>query len=325
MDINLWSLDFSERVILPASSTSGGYSSMNATIDFCGNGSFEAKINSNKVEEFVQAHPEGYFICWGVFQGFATDYQFKPKEKRIFGSHLNSILHKIVVEPYITTDKSIASVLSETIGIKANWLTIDALGENLNKLNNSGYNSEKPMFGDKFIQEYLATLGLGYSIYISEGQLHLAILEPIEKTLTLSENNLNIYEMQVDFSNKDIAFGGWYKHTEDDEGNRIETDKQQWVYIPPSDDSKSGTIYGQDIVLNSTSPNKAQQELDTHKYNLDIACKTRNIEYDKHYTLGNVVKLRQGNVTQKKQITSVKLWYEGCSYHTEPTLTEWEG
>ena len=103
MDILFYTLDFSEQFILPPYSKTIGYISMNTAIELCGNGSFELVFFNEDLEEFAKAHPEGLYVIWGDFQGYMTDWQFKEKEKRLFGSHLNSVIHKEVFKPQTIT------------------------------------------------------------------------------------------------------------------------------------------------------------------------------------------------------------------------------
>ena len=311
MDITFWNLDFSEKRILPANGSNDRYSCMNATIEFNGNGSFELIFNSKRIRDFVKGHPEGFFVVWGDFHGYATDYQ-SHSDYRIFGSHLNALIHKIV----IPTQKTVIDIQTMLERLLPEWLVLEKDDSITAK---PEYQSDTYLNGDVFVQEYLSTVGFGYQIYIEKRTLKFRLLQPHNSALVLSENNLNIYDKQEDFSNKNVAYGGWYKQTENDDGSKLDT--EQWKYISVAD--KDG-IYIQDTVLRANAPAKAMQELKEHIFEHDIMCKTRKIEYGKDYSLGDVVTLQSDDYISKKQITSVDLWYEGASYHTEPTLSEWE-
>lgn len=313
MDITFWNLDFTERAILPADSPDGGYTYMNAAMEFNGSGSFELVFHSEKIKSFAQNHPEGYFVSWGDFHGYATDYQFGEQD-RIFGSHLNAILHKVVIPVYKATGE-VRSVLGSIFEKYAPWLTM----AETTIADTAEYQSDTYMNGDAFVQNYLSSAGLGYKIYIEDRRLFFALCKPKDTNLVLSENNLNVYEMQEDFSNKNAAYGGWYKETQDDNGTKLDT--ETWKYITTAE---KDNIYKQDIVLSASSPAKAVEELKKRTSSQETICKTRNVEYIKDYNLGDVVSLQNGSTTLKKQITRVDLWYEGCSYHQEPTLTQWE-
>ena len=87
MDVTFETLDFSDKMILPASSKNNGYISMNADIEFCGEGSFELVFRDDEVEDFIRKYrDDGLLLTWGDFQGYFTDYQFKNGKKSIFPS-----------------------------------------------------------------------------------------------------------------------------------------------------------------------------------------------------------------------------------------------
>lgn len=319
MDILFYTLDFSEKFILPPHSKTIGYISMNTAIELCGNGSFELVFYSEDLEEFAKAHPEGLYVIWGDFQGYMTDWQFKEKEKRLFGSHLNSVIHKEVFKPQrITKDDTVDNVLNNLIGKNddnVNWINYDSYdGSEIIE-----YTTDKCMNADKFLQEYLPKGKMGYLIYAKDHKLYLKAIPPKENPLILSKNNLNVYEIQEDFSNKNIAYGGWYKKTEEDDGTTLET--PTWEYIELSE--KSG-VYKQDVVLSASSPGAAKEEVNKYKKEHEFTCKTRNLKLGVDYNLGDVVRLQHKGTTVKKQVSSVSLWYEGATYHEEPTLVNWE-
>lgn len=318
MDIVFWTLDFSDKFILPATSKDIGYVSMNAKIEFCGSGSCQLVFSSAELEEFAKAHPEGFFLIWGDFQGYITDWQFTEGENRLFGSHLNSIIHKAVFPPQDIAENSdrINTVIEELIGDHIPWILFVQPEEKLSKV---AFVKDSYTSADSFIQEYLEKAGLGYRVYIEDKKLYFEILSPKTNSLMLSKNNLNVYEIQEDFSNKKTAYGGWYKKTEEDDGTKLE--EEQWLYI--STDKKKG-IYTQDTVLTASSPQQAMNELLTCKDEYTITCKTRNIEYKADYELGDIVRLQQGRATMQKQISTVELWLEGSTYHEEPQLTDFK-
>lgn len=318
MDIVFYTLDFSDKFILPAASKEVGYISMNAKIEFCGSGSCELVFCSADLEEFAKAHPEGFFITWGNFQGYITDWQFKEREKRLFGSHLNSIIHKAVFPPQniAESESDIKTVIYGLVNEYIPWLNVVETSETFGKF---AFSKDVYLGADSFIMEYLEKAGLGYRVYIENRALSFELLKPRNNPIMLSRNNLNVYELQEDFSNKNTAFGGWYKKTEEDDGTRLE--EEEWLYI--TTDSKTG-IYRQDTVLSASSPQAAMDELSACKDEYTIACKTRNIEYITDYSVGDIIRLQQGNKTVPKQISAVELWLEGSTYHEEPQLTDFK-
>lgn len=318
MDVIFYTLDFSQRIILPASSKDRGYVSMTGVTDFRGKGSFQLSFCDNEIKSFVKAHPEGYFVKWGQFEGYASDFQFKDTAKKsfvLFGSHLNCLLNRVLFPPQTITKESVNDVMIELINEHAPWLIYDTFEDEIS----GEFITDKYMEADKFIEEYFASLKLGYNVYIKDRELHFRIVPSNVNPLILSKGNRNIYETQEDFSNKKTAFGGWYKKTEEDNGKELETAK--WTYITSAE--KEG-IYKRDILLSASSPSAAKQELAEHKDTYTTVCKTRNVSYGTDYKLGDVIRLQIDDKAIKKQVTSVDMWFEGASYREEPTLTDWE-
>lgn len=318
MDLFLKTLDFSEKFILPASSENVGYVSMNAEIQFCDSGSFELVFVSTEMEQFIKKHPEGLFLFWGSFQGYMTDFQFTKNEKRIFGSHLNAILHKAVFPPQTITEASgdVRTILYNLIGRHIPWLKVEPSTESFGTVT---YETDAYQTADSFIQAVLGKLGLGFTVYMEDGSLYFGIRKPTRNPIVLSENNRNVTDFQEDFSNKAVAFGGWYKKAKEDNGTEV--DPPVWTYITTSD--KSG-IFKQDVVLTAESPTAAADELAGYVPEHSFGCKTKNLDFGIDYALGDVLRFQAGGTTTYKQVIGVSLWLEGTTYHEEPTLNDWE-
>ena len=316
MDIVFWTLDFSDKFVLPATSKTIGYVSMNAKIEFCGSGSCELEFYCKDLEDFTRAHPEGFFIVWGKFQGYITDWQFKEKKKSLYGSHLNSIIHKAVFPPQNITTRTVAYNVNKLVSANVPWLKVVSSKDASEIV---PFCKEKYTNADSFVQEYLEKVGLGYNVYIEDKELCFEIVFPEKNSLMLSENNLNMYELQEDFSNKKKAFGGWYKKTQENDGTKL--DEPEWEYI--TTEIKEG-IYKQDIVLSASSPQEAEDELLTYKDEYTIDCKTRNVEFNVDYKIGDIIRLQRDEETITKQVSAVELWLEGSTYHEEPLLTDFK-
>lgn len=317
MDVTLWSLDFLDKVILPPSSEAVGYISMNAKIELCGSGSCELVFNSKEVMDFARAHPEGFLIFWGKFQGYITDWQFKKGGNRLFGSHLNSLLYKAVFPLQDIKSGDVLTNIKNLIEDNIPWLEVATASE---KFPSIGYKTETYLNADKFTQEYLQKAELGYSIYSENKKFIFKLIKPQNNTLVLSENNLNVYEVQEDFSNKNVAYRVWYKKTEDDDGTKLEEPK--WTLMQKAETPKG--IFGQDVVLSASSKQAAKDELAKYKIEHNIECKTRNISYLDDYKMGDIIRYQSKDITIKKIVSSVELWYEGSSYHEEPQLTDYK-
>ena len=315
MDIIFKTLDFSDKYTLPPSTRDTGYISMNGTIEHCGTGSFELAFHDEELEEYISLHPEGLFVMWGKFEGFFTDYKFTDKRKTVYGSHLNSLTHKFVFPiQNITEKQSIEVTVKELLNEYAPWLVFDDTGYT----ETTSFSTDSYMNGDKFLKEYLGKVKWGYRIYILGTELHFRLIKPEINPHMFSVGNKNIYEISEDFDSKDTAFGGWYKKTEKDDGTRLEN--ETWIYI--STEEKSG-IYKRDTVLSSHSPQAAMDELRAKRDKHTFLAKTRNVEFNTDYTLGDVIRLRTKETT-KKQVQSIEMWCEGDTYHEEPVFSEWE-
>lgn len=327
MDIKLYTLDFTDMFILPQSSGKGGsgYSSISAEIELNGSGSFQFVFRDDELEAFIKSHPEGAFLKWGKFEGYVTDYQFKHYQKTIYGSHLNALAHKYVI-PVTNLPDEYDGEVNESIDEAMSWLInkyvpgITYVPSGLTDV--VEFSTDTCKYADEFFKEYLSKAKLAYEIYIDQNLLKLKVISPEENPEVLSIGNKNVYEIQEDFSNKTIAFGGWYKNIKeeiDDEG--INQNVEEWLYISTSE--KTG-IYKQDVILEANSPSAAMDELKTYENQHSYVCKTRNIEYQTDYKLGDIIRFQTDGKTVKKQITSVDMWFEGATYHEEPTLSEWE-
>lgn len=319
MDIYFYDLDLNLLHILPASSRDIGYISMNAKIEFQGDGSFELSFWDNVLIDVIKAHPEGVILQWGEFEGISTDYQFTASKKTLYGKHLNGLLVKSAIVP---TDGAISGNVETLVYQKINenysWLdTAEVKGgfENVIFWRNT---CKK---GNEFISDLCARGHTGYKIYldIPNKKYIFEILKSTDNPLVLSESNLNAYAVQEDFDGKNIAFGGYYKkqQIEDENGNRPDP---VWTYISV-DDSKTG-IYKQDIVLSAETENEAISELKKCKAEYTATLKTKNIQYGIDYKLGDRVRFQQNGKTSYKTITAIELWHEKTSHGEQPVLGE---
>lgn len=316
MDIIFKTLDFTDKFILPQSSKENGYISMNATIEHCDTGSFELAFHDEELESFASAHPEGLLVKWGHFEGLFTDYNFTETRKTLYGSHLNSLIHTVVfpTQNIAQTDK-VEDTVKTLITTYAPWLIFDDTGYT----DTVAFSTDKYMNGDKFLKEYLTKLKWGYRIYTHGTEIHFKLVRPELNPLMFSIGNKNIYEISEDFDSKDVAFGGWYKKTAEDNGTKL--DNEVWQYI--TNNAEKTGIFKRDIVLTSHSPQAAADELAAKKAKHTYLAKTRNVEFNADYSLGDIIRLRAKETT-KKQIQSIEMWCENNTYHEEPVFAEWE-
>lgn len=314
MDIIFKTLDFTDKKILPPSSKEIGYTSMNCTMEHCDTGSFELAFRDEELEKFVKAYPEGLLVKWGHFEGYLTDFHFEETQKSLYGSHINALTHKFVVPPQNITTAKVEATVKSLINTYAPWLVFDDTGYT----DVVEFSTDTYMHGDKFLKDYLSKLKWGYRIYTKGAELHFKLVKPEVNPLMFSIGNKNIYEITEDFSNKNVAYGGWYKKTEEDDGTKLDT--EEWIYITTA--TKTG-IFKNDTVLSANSPQAAKDELTAKKLEHTYLAKTRNVDYNTDYTLGDIIRLKTEETT-KKQVTSIDLWFESDTYHEEPVLAEWE-
>ena len=315
MDIIFYDFEFNKIFILPPSSKNIGYTSMNATKEFNGDGKFELVFCDMELVKTIKEHPEGVFIVWDDFYGFVTDWQF-GKEFRIFGISLNGILHKGVIPPTPLITKNCATIASDTITTYLGEL-IKRISLSVSKHNEVSFETTEYKYGNEYVQSILDLDASGYEIIIDFDKklLQLNILPSEENPIMLSLGNLNIYDLQEDFNNKTKAYGGYYQK-EAEEGE----EEGQWLYIT-LDDTKTG-FYKQDVILKAKTEKEARNELKGYIAEHKLTGKTKNIKYGVDYKLGDKVRVMQDGYTAWKRVTAISKWYEGSTFNEEPTLSE---
>lgn len=317
MDIIFYDFELNKLFILPPSSKNIGYISMNTKKEFNGDGKFELVFYAPELAEIIKGHPEGVLFVWDDFNGIVTDWQF-GKEFRLFGMSLNGILHKEVIPPTPAITENCAKIAQST---RSTYFK-NLLGWSLihsSQHNEVTFETTEYKYGNDYMQSLLALDGAGYEIIIDFDKkwLHLNILPSEENPIMLSVGNLNIYDLQEDFNNKTVAYGGYYQK-EALEGE----DEGEWVYIA-SDSTKTG-LYKQDIILKAKTEEEAKAELKGYIAEHTLTGKTKNIKYGVDYALGDKVRVMQDGVTVWKKVTAISKWYEGSTYNEEPTLSEIE-
>ena len=319
MDITFYDLELNKLHVLPASSKNVGYISMNCTIDFNGDGSFQLLFWDKELEALIAKHKEGLIIKYGDFEGFSTDYQFTRTEKRLYGMHLNGLLYKSVIP---NTDGALAGNLEtlvyEIINQYYSWLTT---AETVGGFEDVTFWRNTYKQGNSYISDLVSRGHAGYKIYIDfqNKRFIFKLLKSGTNQLMLSENNLNAYEFQEDFDSKNAAYGGWYQQEQPDDADGNSVDPV-WTYIS-SDSTKTG-IYKQDVVLSAKTDSEARNELAEHVAVYTLSAKTRNIKYGEDYKLGDKVRVQKDGITVQKTVTSINIWHEGNEYNEQPILGE---
>ena len=308
MDIYFYNLDFELVHILPSSSKDRGYISANAQIDFCDEGKFEVLYYDEELRKLLKLHPEGLLIKWGKFQGFLSDWQNREKESRIFGMHLNGILHKIAI-PILEEESANAVAIAKKIIDLYDW--VEWIGVDKNLFKEITFSTDKYSPGDEVIKKLCSAADCGYKVFMKNKKLYFELIPKRDNPLILSEGNLNAYEFQEDFDLKTAASGGWYKLEQPEtDGNKQDP---VWTFT-----GTENGVKGQIVILSSTTEAAANDELAALKISHSMQCKTRNVELDKDYMLGDILRISYENTVQRNLVKNIKLWYEKCSYHEEP-------
>ena len=315
-DIRFYDFEFNLLYILPPCSSDIGYTSVNAAIEYDGDGAFELVFVSEELKGIIERYRDTILVVWRGFQGFLTSYRWDDKNT-VTGMHLNGLLHRAVIpktaEVTGTADSLARQALSEI-----DWLDLgkQASGAQVT------YSTETYMTADKYIQDLLSLAGMGYRIRADTAAKKF-IFECIarrENLLMLSESNLNAYGFEETYINKELAFGGWYEQeqAEDAQGNKPDP---VWTYVT-LDEAKSG-IYKIDTVLSAKTETEAKNELAAKKAEYELLAKTRNITYGADYSLGDIVRVQHNGSTVRRLVSGVNMWRE-TEYGEEPILTDEE-
>ena len=309
MDIRFYDFDFNLLAILPQNSKKIGYTSLNYSIDYNDIGSFELEFVSDKIKTIVEKNKDNLFVATDRFQGYLTGYIFN-KTYRLYGKHLNGLLHKNVVPVTEKQTSDVETIARSVISSNFDFLT---LGDKLGFENKIEFETDRYIRGEVFMTELLKRDNAGYNIRadFSNKKLIFELIKPKEIRLMLSENNLNAYDFETVYDNKPQAFGGWYSEKQQ-EGDNI------WKYITL--ENKSG-IYIENSVLNANNEADAIIELKKKKSTFDITAKTRKIKWGEDYQLGNIVRVQKDDETVKKIVSSINVSKEAEFIET-PTLTE---
>ncbi|MBQ7975411.1 MAG: hypothetical protein IJ300_06965 [Clostridia bacterium] len=304
MDIYFYDLDFNLIHILPNSSIDIGYISANTQIDFAGDGKFEILYHDEELRLLIKQYPDGMIIKWGKFEGILTDWQTQRKDRRIFGTHLNGVLHKEVIPTQAETTETVDVIAKRIITEYYPWLTWKE--QSYGEFESITFGTDTYKYGNEVFKELCSLGKCGYRIYVEDKTLCFGLLPIVKNPLILSEGNRNAYEFQEDFDNKTSGCSGWYQNEE-----------SVWTYI---EGEKTG-LKGQTVILSSKTAEAAAEELKNKTVTYNTQCKTRNIEYAEDYILGDSVRVDTDGMVSRKIITNVKLWHEGASYHEEPVLS----
>lgn len=313
-DVYFYDFELNKVYELPSFGAEKGYISVNATIDFCGAGSLEIVFVDEKLKSLINDYQDNLIVVWRNFQGFLTGHQFE-ETCRLFGMSLNGLLHRIVIPKTVTTLSGDVETLARTaISANASWLT---LGGTKGFDKEVKYATNKYEIADKYISELLTLDNAGYVIFADtkSKKYIFEVLKSEETELLLSTNNLNAYAFSESYSNKTVAFGGWYEQEQSDGSDPV------WTYIT-LDETLSG-INKIDTVLSAKSEDEALQDLETKKAEFTTDLKTRKIVQGIDYNIGDIVRVQNNGVATKKRIIGINMSMEN-GFVENPILSEVE-
>jgi len=316
-DIRFYDFDFNLVHILPESAADIGYTSMNAVQEFNSSGSLELVFYDSELKKKIKDYRCNLLVIWNGFQGFLTSYIWNTQYK-VMGMHLNGLLHRAVIPTAETLSGTVEELARSAISKNIPWLT---LGEEKGFTTNVEYTTKKYLTADEYIQDLLDMDNAGYKIFadIPNKKLVFECIKPSENRIMFSEENLNAYDFEQSYINKELAFGGWFlKEQTDDEGNALDP---IWTYIT-TDDAKEG-IYKIDTVLSANTKTEALEELKQFKSDQETLFKIRNSSYGTDYDLGDIVRVQNNGITEKKLVSGINRWQEH-EYGEQPILKEWE-
>ena len=311
-DIVFYNLDFEKVYILPASSRETGYVSMTYRIDFADSGTFQLSFWDAELEALIRQSTEGLLLEYGAFQGFLTDYQFKDTEKKAFGMHLNGLLYKEVLPAVAQTTGTLEELAYALIENNYTWLLTAA---EVGGFPQATLETDTYKNGNDVINELVQRCNCGYTISFDSAAktLTFRLLKSEMNPLMLSENNLNAYGFQEDYDIKDAAFGGWYEEEQED-ADPI------WKYITTA--AKTG-IRRQNIVLSAKKADEALEELKQKTARRQLTASTRNLTCGVDYSIGDRVRVQNGNETVVKMITAVEFSNENNQINEKPIMNDW--
>lgn len=334
MDIKFYDFNFNLLAVLPRSNgNNAGYTFLNYKPEFLGHGSFEMTYISEKIDRIAEECKDGLFVVLDDFQGYLTGYRFQGDKHKLYGKHLNGLLSRRLIEPQSNSKDTSGNIVQkefeayarELIQSKYDFLELGAEKGFTDKIT---HETTEYTAGDEFFKTLFEKVGAGYGITADfvQKKLIFNILKKRETTLMLSENNLNAYDFDIAYDNKEIVTHGIYSEKQPDTIQKNEDGDRVVIKNPniiKTIGDASGGIYKIETWLSSETEAEAQAELKSKKPMFDITASTRRIRWNYDYALGDIVRVQKDGITVMKTITSVSVSVEGSRIET-PTLTDYE-
>lgn len=318
-DIRFYSFDLDLLYILPAVSPESGYPSVNVSQELNGSGSLEISFCDEDLKKLIRERKDNLIVVWRDFQGFVTGYKYTEKENILTGMSLSGLLHRAVIPKTEEVTGDAETLARSAVSANIPWLTLGTIQGFTKEIK---YSTDKYISADTYIQELLKLDNGGYKITadIPNKKYVFECIKSNPSELIISESELNAHSFETVYTNKNLAFGGWYlkEQPEDKDGNKVDP---VWTY-KTLDSAKTG-VYKIDTVLSAVNDTEAENELKALTAEYTVSAETKDITHNTDYRLGDIVCIQNDGITQKKIIKGINMWNEN-GYGEEPVFSELE-
>ena len=311
-DIKFYDFGLNLLYILPPAAKDYGYISINTTKELAGDGALEIEYRADELLDIITEHEANVIVSWHGFCGFLTGYINEGENRRLLGMSLEGLLHRFAVPPQKEKSATAEELARAAVEAYAPWLT---LGETAGFTEESLHSTDKYMLGSDYMKELFGETG-GYSVRadFTAKKLIFECIKPEYNPLMLSEKNLNAYDFEESYSNKELATGGWYAEKQD-EGDAV------WKYIAAN--SEKAGINKIDAVLSAQTAKEAAEELEKKRAEYTLTAKVRGIKAGIDYKLGDIVRVQKDKSAVRKLVSGIDMWQE-AEFGEEPKLTDYE-
>ncbi|MBE7048675.1 MAG: hypothetical protein E7393_04825 [Ruminococcaceae bacterium] len=311
---NIWFYDFSFRPLMIIHDMT----SVNWQLYFNDIGSFELHTTvQDKITSMLRSHP--YMVAvQGDKQAIITGWQL-GKECILYGRTCNWLLTRRIT-PAFETKTGTVQDMTQTMVLDAfadvSELTIGTSIENDGEIQYT-LRSDQTTFDA--VQACLEQGDMGHKVLfdVIDGRWKYCVLTGRELQLVLSENRRNASESVYSEDILNCYSGGWYQQEQEGDGaDSVRT------YL--AGDDKTG-IYRWECMLESGSAEEAGKELEKKVRNKEVTAIMRGVHFGEDYDLGDFVYVQVDKggfqLTEKKRVTGVHIWYEADTIGEEPILS----
>lgn len=316
-DIRFYDFEFNLLRVLPPYADGIGYKAIDTKRGLYDSGSLEINFSDSILKKIIKENEADIIVRWRDFVGVLNSYRWTDKEDIVTGTHLNGFLERNIVratkyfknDEYEDVTNSVEALVNDAINKSTakSWLIFNRPDDT----KTITYGTEEPKTLAEWFSGLYEISGYGYEIKadFTNKKFYLELIKPNINPLMLSEDNLNAHEFETTYINKNMAFGGYYKS------------EDGWIYIA-ADNEKTG-VFQKSTVLKSEKESDAFNELKKCKAEFEIAASARNIEYGKHYKIGDVLRVQKDGATDKRLVSGVNRWEEN-GYYENPTMIAYD-